>query len=755
MKKIMNMKKTFAAILAASMAASAASVVENQELLESKVDSVNAKRGVEITGAIRAVAQTSRFDTDNDPTGINKMPSVEKDEFVTADINFGFRPWENVRANAMVRLSAGMQEYFASAAKSVSVPWLNVEGNIGNSFYWVVGDFRQQYSPLTLFLPGIDIMYEAQVFARKRYMAEHEQFIEGNQRNLQGANLQFRTDMGETVGELRAEAMFARLNRNVVLDLTGAEGNILPRDSVMGASQASNMDKFVLAGNFEWLPLHKTLYVGVTPMYIFDNEDSYSYTYRHPGYIYTTEYERQDINPFELNPQKTLVVSGRLGADVGSLINNRNLILDITGEVAMSKDDVYKADTAWALEYDEAGNMTGNLALNEDDQPYLEQTGFTKENLQGMAVLVNANVGYKTDDFDVRLAVDFIRNDSNWFNNLAQSPKFFAQRIQNSDKDGQTVKYGVNSPLYSSFDALYNFTPKFSPVATTLGTDDNAFKGSDMNSYSIANYNKNSWTTNVFTRNQLALLETLSDPALQMSLPNGLATANRMGARANLIANIKDFAEVQGLFSFFNQVKPLSLITNDYMGNVGVYNYKAAQYMEFGGGAKVDIFKLIGFTKPLEISGSYKHSERTMDSDGWAALGLIDVSTSLKSDFINAGLYVQYLPRLGVNAGFQMINTEYENIRNAYSALAPLMKGKQMQWMVGLDYNIETHAWLAVNFGMMNVENDYNTAAVVAAGSAEGAVNLPDYYDVTKDQTMTYKHKFSQMILEASLNVEF
>lgn len=755
MKKIMNMKKTFAAILAASMAASAASVVENQELLESKVDSINAKRGVEITGAIRAVAQSSRFDTDNDPTGINKMPSVEKDEFVTADINFGFRPWENVRANAMVRLSAGMQEYFASAAKSVSVPWLNVEGNLGNSFYWVVGDFRQQYSPLTLFLPGIDIMYEPQVFARKRYMAEHEQFIEGNQRNLQGANLQFRTDLGETVGELRAEAMFARVNRTAVLDLTGAEGNILPGDSVFGASQAANMDKFLVAGNFEWLPLRKTLYVGVTPMYIFDNEDSYSYTYRHPGYLYTAEYERQDINPYEPTPQKTLVVSGRLGADVGSLINNKNLVLDITGEVAMSKDDAYKADSAWALEYDEAGLPTGNFAVNDDGNVYLEQTGFTKESLQGMAVLVNANVGYNTDVFGARLAVDFIMNDSNWFNNLAQSPKFFAQRIQNSDKDGQMVKYGVNSPLYSSFDALYNFTPKFSPVATTLGTDDNAFKGSETNSYSIANYNKNSWTTNVFTRNQLALLETLSDPALQMSLPNGLATANRMGARANLIANFKDFAEVQGLFSIFNQVKPLSLVIDDHLGNVAVLNYKAAQYMEFGGGAKVDVFKLVGFTKPLEISGSYKHSERTMDTDGWAQAGMPDYTTSLKSDFINAGLYVQYLPRLGVNAGFQMINTEYENYKNAYSALAPLMKGKQMQWMVGLDYNIETHAWLAVNFGMMNVENDYNTALVVDAGSAAGAVNLPDYYDVTKDQTKTYKHEFSQMILEASLNVEF
>ena len=785
MKKIMNMKKTFAAILAASMAASAASVVENQEQLESKVDSINAKRGVEITGAIRAVAQSSRLDTDNDPTGINKMPSVEKDEFVTADINFGFRPWENVRANAMVRLSAGMQEYFASAAKSVSVPWLNVEGNVGNSFYWVVGDFRQQYSPLTLFLPGIDIMYEPQIFARKRYMAEHEQFIEGNQRNLQGANLQFRTDRGESIGEIRAEAMFARVNRTSVLDLSGAEGNILPSDTILGASQASNMDKFLVAGNFEWFPMNKAIYVGATPMYIFDNEDSYSYTYRHPDNLYNNTYVRQDINPYEPNPQKTLIVSGRVGADVGSLLGSKNLVLDLTGEVAFSKDDVYTADSAWALEYDEDGNPTGNFAVDESGSVYLERTGFTKENLQGMAVLVNANLGYKTETYGARLAVDFVMNDSNWFNNLAQSPKFFAQRVQNSDKDGQTVKYGVNSPLYSTFDAVYNFTPKFSPVATTLGTDDAAFDGSKTNSYNIANYNKNSWTTNVFTRNQLALLEALYDPAVQMSLPNGLATANRMGARANLIANYKDVAEVQGLFSIFNQVKPLSLVIDDHLGNVAVLDYKAAKYMEFGGGAKVDVFKLLGFTKPLEISGSYKHSERTMDTDGWAALGMADVSTSLKSDFINAGLYVQYLPRLGVNAGFQMINTEYDNVQNAYTALAPIMKGKQMQWMVGLDYNIEKHAWLAVNFGMMNVKNDYNTGNKVDAYdiaynasiaqakdpaaptdldkqnaekkalAASSTVNLPDYNDVIKNQSRTYTHEFSQMILEASLNVEF
>ena len=103
-----------------------------------------------------------------------------------------------------------------------------------------------------------------------------------------------------------------------------------------------------------------------------------------------------------------------------------------------------------------------------------------------------------------------------------------------------------------------------------------------------------------------------------------------------------------------------------------------------------------------------------------------------------------------------MINTEYENIdNNPYSAIAPLMKGEQMQWMVGLDYNVASNAWLAVNFGMINVENEYNTENLVAAGSSEGAVNMPDYYDVTKDESKTFKHEFSQMILEASINVEF
>ncbi|MCF0225061.1 MAG: hypothetical protein HUK20_12395 [Fibrobacter sp.] len=739
----MNMKTTFAAALVATMAASA-SVADNQDLLESKVDSINAKRGLELGGSIRAVAQSSTFDNDQDKHGINRMHNVEKDEFVTADLVFGFRPYEPVRANVMLRLEAGMQEYFASAAKSISVPWINVEGNIGNSLYWVVGDFRQAYSPLTLFLPGIDVMYEPQIFARKRHMAQKEQLIEGNQRNLQGANIQFRNEFGQTAGEVRAEALFARVNRTAVLDLSGAEGNILPNEGIAGATQASNTDKWLVAGNLEWLPFSKSLYVGATPMYIFDNENTYSYTYRRAN----TEnlklpYDTVSINPYEVNPQKTLVISGRLGVDAASMAGSSNLIADLTAEFAMSKDDIYNADYTNALaNADEDGNI--NLA----------DIDYTSETLDGIALLVNGNFGYKTDAWGVKLSVDGIYNDSNWFNNLAQSPSFFAQRILNSDKDGETVKYGVNSPLYSSFDALYNFNPKFSPVATTLtilsGTNDDSFVDQPA-SYNVENYNKNSWTTNVYSRAQLDLLKTLADPALQMALPNGLATSNRIGARGILTANVGDFAEAQGLFAMFKEAKPLSM--------TGI-NFKEAEFMEFGGGAKIDIFKLVGFSKPLELSGSYKHSESTLETD----IPEYNVKSEVKSDFINAGLYVQYLPRLGINGGFQMINNEYSTgltgpATMPGAGLAPLTKSKQMQWMVGLDYNIASNTWLAINFGFINVENEYNTVNLVGA-IADGEemetppANLPNYYDMTQTSG-TFTHEFSQMVLEASINVEF
>ena len=734
----MKMKRILFALLTASVASSASAIADNQKALQAKADSANAKRGVEITGSIRAVAQRSSFDTDQDPSSLNTMQDVERNEFVTADLNFGFRPYENVRANVMMRLGGGMQEYFAAAAKTLEAKWLNVEGNVGNYLYWVAGDFREQISPLTIFNPGVDIMYEPTIFARKRHMAEKEQLLEGNKRNLQGASIQFRKEINPSIGELRAEALFARVNRVSVLDFSGAEGNILPNDTeIDGFSLASNTDKFVAAGNFELLPLQKNVYVGLTPMFIFDNEKTKTYIYRHEdpsSYVPGAEYVRQLVNPYEDSPQQTLVFSGRVGADVSGILNNKNLILDLVAEYAMSMDKVKTANTA-------PDPTTGEMV----------PAGYLEENVNGSALLATLNAGYKVESWNAALALDFIRNDEKWFNNLAQSPSFFAQRILNSDKDGNTVKYGVNSPLYSTFDALYNYSPKFAASERSLGTDDVKIRDGQSQSYNAGIYNKNSWGSNVYSRAQLALLSQMTDDALQLALPNGLATPNRMGVRANIKGDWEQKVEAQILFDMFNQVK------------VANPEFDKVSYMEYGAGLKFDVAKFIGasYNKTAELAGSYKHSEgKTTLLPGSVATTTLGITEGkVSSDFINVGLSAQFLPRLGITAGFQMINSDYGSLLGSVAGTnasvgrdVPLMKSKQMQWMVGFDYVVGDNAWLAINYGMVNVKNDYNTNAL------EGTTrNLPDYFSskLGDGASGVYKHEFSQSIFEASINVEF
>lgn len=712
----MMQKTLISLLLICSVTFAAFEENHNQALIANKVDTLESKRGVQIGGSIRAVYLGSYLDMGQDlQDSSSTMPETERDEFVSVDLDFHFRPWESVRANVMLRMEAGMQDYFSAASKSISAGWMNVEGNIGNDFYWVVGDFRQKYSPLTLYAPDVEILYEPKIFSRERQMARTDAQLVGNERNLEGANIQFRHNAGGAIGEIRAEALAARLRRVQVLDFSGADGNILPNDSISGASQSSNMDKWLVGGNMEWFPLDRNLMVAATALYIFDDNRSYSYTYRHSASGtegLASDYVLESVNPFDTTAQKTFVVGGRIGGDLAGILDNKNLTLNLTAELEHSSDDVY------------------DKIVTNDDGSYSVDT----RALNGNAILATVDAGYKVGEtWSVLFAGNYVRNDSNWFNNVAQSPEFFAQRILNTDRDGKVSKYGVNAPLYSTFGALYHFTPKFSPATTTRGTDDNGFDGGQTSSYNIAPYTKNSWTSQVYTRSELDLINEMSDPAVQLALPNGLATSNRNGLKTNLTFSLSDFAEAQALFNRFEQVKAES-----------AKGYDKATYLEYGAGAKIDIFKMLKFKLPLELSGSYKHSERKMGVLGMDSEGKLDC------DFFNAGLFVQYLPRLGVNAGFQYIDMSLDAAASASRAApgydVPLVKGKQMQWMVGLDYSIADNAWFSLNYGIISVENTYNVT------SGTGA-NLN--YAVIEEGTESLKYSFDQSIVEATINVGF
>jgi len=732
-----------------------------------EAEDINARKGLEISGTVRSASFNSFVESPNEVPNrtegsykgayTNKMPNNEISEFVQLDLDFKFRPWDVISANLKLRLGAGAQEYFAAAATTVNVPWMNIEGNLGEEFYWVVGDFRQSYSPLTLYMPGIDIMYEPTVFARKREMAQKEALMEGNQRNLQGFNVQYRPQLGETLGELRVEALGARLRRASYLDASGAMGNMLPNEGIPGATQAGRFDKFLFAGNLELLPLNKNLLVGGTYLTVFDvKESSKTYSCATKDCRSTGDKADRDslINTLDSLPQKTSVYAGRIGADIAGLLENNSLVANLTGEFAMSSDKVYRTI-----------EDTINISKQED----------------GKAILVQMDLGYRgiADLADIVLSSSFISNDSTWFNNVAQSPSFFARRILNSDKDlgcktggwgpcsDQTFnlsKYGVYSPLYSSFDALYFFTPKHSPMRATVSALGPS-KDDQTISYNTSPYAKTSWNPSTLTRKELDLLEKLSDLNLQMALPSGFATSNRVGYQEVLTANVKGLAEVKGLFASYEQLSADSAAA------------AVAKYTEFGGGAKVDILGFLGFEKnPLELSGSYKRSIKEQQFDSTGAVKYVSGTAKYMSDFINAGLYYRFYRRFGLAFGFQQINSGLSTVgANALSAqtqmgdqklrvpIVPIVKSKQNQWMAGLDYTVAKNAWLSVNYGIISVENTYKLKTDLysyvdeATGNIKAETNMPGYAvvnPIAPGQT-ELKHEFSRNILEATINVEF
>jgi len=756
----MNEKLIFAVLASCSLV-----FATDPGQIENRVEILNARKGLEISGTVRSASFNSNFESPDEKTSTesynegystNKLPNHEISEFVQIDLNFKFRPWDVITANLQLRLGAGAQEYFAAAATTVNVPWMNIEGNLDESFYWVVGDFRQSYSPLTLYMPGIDIMYEPTAFARKREMAQKEALLEGNQRNLQGFNLQFRPQLGETFGELRVEALGARLRRAGYLDASGAMGNMLPNEGISGATQAGRFDKFLIGTNIELLPLNKNLLIGGTYLSIFDDESSSKY-YSCPQCNIDSTTRASLLNTLDSLPQKTSISAVRAGADIAGLLGNGSLIANLTAEYAMSNDMVYDLYPVYKDPNNAASGIIGTTNTSKEET--------------GSAMLMQMDLGYK-GDISVVLSSSFIRNDSAWFNNVAQSPSFFARRVLNTDKDlgcsydfrgrcgsnqaFNLSKYGVYSPLYSTFDALYFFTPKHSPMQVSLAPGAPT-AGAQTQSYNISPYAKTSWNPSILTRAELALLEELSDLNLQMALPNGFATSNRQGYQEVLTADWKGLAEVKTLFASYEQLSP----------NAGA---SVAKYSEYGGGAKIDVLGILGYEQnPLELSGSYKHSAKEQD---WVSYGKAEYS----SDFINAGFYWRFFRKFGLTLGYQQISSELNtagaNVQvlqasNLKVLIVPIVNAKQNQWMAGLDYTVAKNAWLSVNYGVMSVENIYKLKtktsddgigySYVTDGKISTGTNMEIYNVVNTigNDVTELNHKFSRSIIEATINVEF
>ncbi|HSQ42777.1 MAG TPA: hypothetical protein VLM37_10900 [Fibrobacteraceae bacterium] len=769
------MKTVNTLIVLAGLASVSFASTELAEDIDNKVHSIEVRRGLDFGISIKSEYLTSRYSSpqiddfsalaasdsafDKNYGSAVTSNSVERTGYTQLDLNVLARPFDIARVDFTLRFLAGYQDYFNNPTKSVSMPWCQINGRLGkegNMAIYEFGDYRSQISPLTMWAPGIDILYEPTVFARKKEMARSEFFLKGNQRNLQGGQIQYRLGLGAF--DLRLEAMGARLRRAEQLDSDGYTGNLVANSSLAGASQSANMDKYMMGGNAEGFALGQAIMVGGSYFHIADIKSSMVRVLKSTtGDVNDSSgYTNADYtvwNEEDTLPQQTDVMGARLGADIAHFIGDKNLLLDFTAEYASSGDKEYNVDSSGVILDDSIVN--------------------------GAALLAEMNAGYSGKSWVAKANFQFMNNDENYFNNLAQSPQFVPRRILNTDMDPHTMRWGSRSPLYSTFDALYNFTPKFTPNPVKVSTEGKYTTNTatdptttDMNSslsYEIAPFTRSSWGTAVLTKSELKLVQELGDPTLQDALPFGLATANRTGFRTRWNAGfLKDSAGVSAVEAtvVFGSLEEVEDTTG----------YGKAKFSEVGGGAKVDLGAILKLGLPVEFSGSYTQTKTEQGV------------RKNKSDFINVGFYGRFHKRYGVFAGLQTIDLKRENNAEVVS----LTNSKQKHWQIGLDYSVGDHAWLSVGYGLIDVDNTYavsygsyaNKYVVSYTTDADGNVTvvetynpsadaisivddyaesngylLPDYYtsgdDDLSTNAKTYKHSFQQKILEASINVDF
>ena len=165
------------------------------------------------------------------------------------------------------------------------------------------------------------------------------------------------------------------------------------------------------------------------------------------------------------------------------------------------------------------------------------------ESRDGIAILVEFNAGYKINNDSYVLRGFGLSNDDEFVSDLAQSQSFLARSILNSQQGGIYQGQSYNT----MFDALYNHAFVVNPVTarTTMETNspaDPAQEGkySGTNNYYRAHYDKNSYSgVNTTQEERDAQFQSLL-PYFQEALPNGKASANRVGGQLALDVDALD-----------------------------------------------------------------------------------------------------------------------------------------------------------------------------------------------------------------------
>lgn len=540
---------------------------------EKKLESVLAKEGITVGGVFRSQYLHASI---GGPAAVEALRTEETVEFTSVDFDIRARPNTLTQGRAVFRMHQDWRNFFSDISNPIFTRWLSIDGEAGGMFSYHAGDFRARYTPLTLFAPQIDLLYEPEAFARSRKTAMDEFFLGGNDRLLQGVNLAFDAEIVDVLQELHLDAIGSRL-RNV-------ETRVENGNKVTASVERSLTEKFAVGGHAATRFLHGAR-LGATFLSIFDKNGTYAGT-----------------GDADTAVQSTRILGANGGADLHKLLSQSE------GE-----------DAPWTLSFD------FEAAQSSDDSAFFAAATdeeATVETLDALAFTAGLSAGYDAGAAGrFGLGFTYLKTEPGYRNELAQSPTFLGERILNIDNDSSRIKQNnPTAPHYTTFDALYRTVFKFAPAEGT-------------NSWQKAPFNKNSYRNAIMTQGEMAAAASRLDPALQLVWPFGAATPNRQGLKARLTYQaLGGSLEAQALYAGVSEVEGMALDSARAL--------PATDFTEMGGGLRFEIGRWLGWTYPLSATLSHVASTAKQDGLAGDSLAIAtEWNTGITQAGLKAGFY--------------------------------------------------------------------------------------------------------------------
>ncbi|MCL2219588.1 MAG: hypothetical protein FWC23_06060 [Chitinispirillia bacterium] len=543
-KERFTMKKLFLFVLALAVCASAAeeSLEGRVDGLQAQIDRAMAKAGINFSGEFRANFLNSTVSGDDvlDP-GRKVSESVE---YTSVDFDIVARPNTALSARAKFRMHQDWRIFFSDVQNPITTRWLSIDGSLMQGIVkYNLGDYTKKLTPLTLWAPELDLLYEPEIFAAGRRFAMSEAFLGGNNRVLQGVNIEFGAELYPLLKQLQADVFGARLASS-----GNMETGVLPFD--VNAA----FDKYLLGFNLS-SDIMDGLSVGVSDILIYDYLESYV-----SGTVRGSE------DAAKLASQSTNVFAGRLSADTRLFMPSDFIKVGLRAEGAFSADKRYGADAEGkAVAQDDVTGMAINAGL-----------------------FAHVTLG---EGNEIEFAANFVNNESAFRNDAAQTPTFFSRDIMNAEQ--QLGSKGFANP----FDAMYRTVFKYAPSQYFGGTKpygknawNNAVVAAPVGGYEDApglSVFQHALSGGMATANRTGPVVDLSGSFLDKGVT--------VGAKIAMVNNVDEIRFYEGV-DIDDDGNPVQMWSRPL----------DAEFMDVEAGAGFDIAKFVPVVGPsLKIYGSY------------------------------------------------------------------------------------------------------------------------------------------------------